>query len=106
LFDDSVIEDVDLESSSAYEAVILTPEQTFTILNLMQQPESTMTILVAATGLRFSEMAGLQWRDIDYADQRSVWRILLRLLATSGFAAQATVQSPVPVGGDLRGSRS
>lgn len=60
---------IDIESSSNYEAVILTPEQTFTILNLMKQPESTMTILVAATGLRFSEMAGLQWQDIDYADQ-------------------------------------
>jgi integrase len=58
-----------IESSSDYEAIILTPEQTFTALNLMKQPESTMTLLVAATGLRFSEMAGLQWRDIDYADQ-------------------------------------
>jgi integrase len=35
----------------------------------MQQPESTMTVLVAATGLRFSELAGLQWQDVDYASQ-------------------------------------
>jgi integrase len=58
-----------IESSSDYEAVILTPKQTFTILGLMQQPETTMTILVAATGLRCSELAGLQWQDIDYANQ-------------------------------------
>src|ERR1700687_3306363 len=58
-----------IESSSDYEAVILTPKQTFTILNLMRQPERTMTLLVAATGLRFSELAGLQWQDIDYANQ-------------------------------------
>jgi integrase len=35
----------------------------------MQQPESTMTVLVAATGLRFSELAGLQWQDVDYNEQ-------------------------------------
>jgi integrase len=58
-----------IESSSDYEAVILTPKQTFTVLSLMRQPESTMTLLVAATGLRFSELAGLQWQDIDYANQ-------------------------------------
>jgi integrase len=57
-----------IESSSNYEAVILTPKQTFTILKLMQQPESTITVLVAATGLRFSEVAGLQWQDVDYAN--------------------------------------
>jgi integrase len=28
-----------------------------------------MTLLVAATGLRFSELAGLQWQDVDYANQ-------------------------------------
>src|SRR5260370_32017538 len=58
-----------IESSSDYEAVILTPQQTFTILNLMGQLESTMTLLVAATGLRFSEVAGLQWQDVDYSNQ-------------------------------------
>jgi integrase len=59
---------IDIETSSNYEAVILTPKQTFTILKLMRQPESTMTLLDAATGLRFSEVAGLQWQDIDYAN--------------------------------------
>lgn len=28
-----------------------------------------MTLLVAATGLRFSEVAGLQWQDVDYATE-------------------------------------
>ena len=60
---------IQIESSSNYEAVILTPKQTFTILKLMGQPESTMTLLVAATGLRFSEVAGLQWQDVDYASE-------------------------------------
>lgn len=59
---------IDIETCSDYEAVILTPKQTSTILNRMRQPESTMTLLVAATGLRFSEVAGLQWQDVDYAN--------------------------------------
>jgi integrase len=60
---------IDIETSSDYEAVILTPKQTSTILKRMGQPESTMTLLVAATGLRFSEVAGLQWQDVDYTNQ-------------------------------------
>ena len=60
---------IDIETSSDYEAVILTPEQTFTILQRMGQPESTITVLVAATGLRFSEVAGLQWQDVDFTNE-------------------------------------
>jgi integrase len=61
---------INISSSSDYEAVILTPEQTMTILSSMRQPERTLTLLVAATGLRWSEMAGLQWQDIDWARNR------------------------------------
>lgn len=57
-------------TSSDYEAMILTPEQTMTILSLMQQPERTLTLLVAATGLRWSEVAGLQWQDVDWSRNR------------------------------------
>jgi integrase len=57
-------------STSDYQAVILTAAQTRKMLKRMRQPESTMTLLVAVTGLRFSEVAGLQWQDVDYANQR------------------------------------
>jgi integrase len=57
-----------IEASSDYEAVILTAGQTATILKNMQQPERAITLLVAATGLRFSEVAGLQWQDVDFAN--------------------------------------
>ncbi len=60
---------IKIESSSNYEAVILSPQQTFAILNLLKQPERTITLVVAATGLRFSELAGLQWKDVNYANQ-------------------------------------
>src|ERR1700693_1356900 len=36
----------------------------------MRQPERTMTLLVAATGLRYSEVAGLQWQDVDYQNSQ------------------------------------
>jgi integrase len=61
---------ISISTASDYEAVILTPEQTMTILSLMQQPERTLTLLVAATGLRWSEVAGLQWQDIDWNRNR------------------------------------
>jgi integrase len=61
---------ISISTSSDYEAVILTPEQTMAILSYMRQPERTITLLIAATGLRWSEIAGLQWRDIDWAGNR------------------------------------
>src|SRR5713226_1496959 len=61
---------ISISTSSDYEAVILTPEQTMTILSYMRQPERILTLLIAATGLRWSEIAGLQWQDIDWAGNR------------------------------------
>lgn len=57
-------------STSDYEALTITAEETFTILQLMQQPERTLTLLIAATGLRISEGLGLQWVDVDYGKQK------------------------------------
>jgi integrase len=51
-------------SASDYEPVVLTPEQTLKVLQELEQPEYTMVVLVAATGIRASEMLGLRWRDI------------------------------------------
>jgi hypothetical protein len=62
---------ISISTSSVYEAVILTPEQTMTILSLMRQTERTLTLLVAATGLRWSEITGLQWQDVDWSGNRS-----------------------------------
>lgn len=51
---------------SDYIAVILTPQQTFQILNSLPLLQQTMVVLDAATGLRYSEIAGLKWLDIDW----------------------------------------
>jgi integrase len=53
-----------IESTSDYEAAVLTPEQTLKVLEQLRQPEYTMLMLVAATGMRMSEMLGLKWSDI------------------------------------------
>jgi integrase len=58
------------KSSSNYEAVTITPEQAFTICSGMQEPWKTLTLLIAATGLRISEALGLTWADVDFAGQK------------------------------------
>jgi len=56
-------------SSSEYKAIILTPKQTFVMLNALPLFERTMVVLDAATGIRYSEIAGLQWRDVDWDEK-------------------------------------
>ena len=54
------------EGTSQYEARTVTLEQAFAILSLLELPEKTLTLLIAATGLRISEALGLKWSDLDY----------------------------------------
>jgi len=49
---------------SDYEAMTLEPEQTYLVLELLEQPEYTLLLLIAATGLRMSEALGLRWIDL------------------------------------------
>jgi integrase len=53
-------------SSSEYVPIILTPKQTFVMLNSLPLLQQTMVVLDALTGIRYSEIAGLQWRDVDW----------------------------------------
>jgi integrase len=54
-----------------YEAFILKPEQTMAVLDLLAQPEYTLLLLVAATGVRISEALALKWKSVLY-DQNSI----------------------------------
>ncbi len=56
--------------TSVYEAVILKPQQTFSILNSLPLLQQTMVVLDAATGLRYSEIAGLKWQDVDWENSQ------------------------------------
>jgi len=61
---------VRVKTQSEYEAKVITPEQCFEILMAMPPLEPTLTLLIAATGLRVSECLGLQWADIDYENRQ------------------------------------
>ena len=56
-------------SSSVYEPIVLTPKQTFVMLNALPSLQQTMVVLDAAAGIRYSEIAGLQWKDVDWEDK-------------------------------------
>lgn len=61
---------VEQSAKSHYKAVLVTPEQAFKILLALPESERVLTLVIAATGLRISEALGLQWQDVDYANQR------------------------------------
>ena len=58
------------ESSSSYEAKVVSPEQMIVILSELDKPttrlEWNLALLHAATALRPEECFGLQWRDVDW----------------------------------------
>ena len=56
------------KTTSSYEAMILTPQQAFIVLMQLEEPEKTLTLLAASTGLRISECLGLQWQDVSFAE--------------------------------------
>jgi integrase len=91
---------VRVKTQSEYEAMIITPEQDFKILMVMPQPERTLTLLIAATGLRISESLGLQWADVDYESQQ----ISVRRSWTGGKVGRSkSPASLVPLlGGNVR----
>ena len=53
-------------SSSNYVPIILTPSETYWMLSALPLLQQTMVVLDAATGIRYSEIAGLQWSDVDW----------------------------------------
>lgn len=56
------------KTTSGYEAMIITPQQAYVIVRNLPEPEGTLTLLAAGTGLSISECLGLQWRDVDFAE--------------------------------------
>ena len=81
------------KTTSGYEAMILTPEQAYAIVCNLREPERTLTLLAAGTGLRISECLGLQWHDVNFTDGM----IQVRRTWTCGqvrFAEEQIVEGP------------
>jgi integrase len=57
------------KTTSEYEARTISPRQSWEIWAQLPEPESTLTLLAATTGLRISECLGLQWGDVDFNAQ-------------------------------------
>lgn len=83
-------------TTSSYEAMILTPEQAYAIVRNLQEPERTLTLLAAGTGLRIFECLGLQWQEVSFADAmihvRRTWTC-----GQIGFPKTKASKGPVPL---------
>ena len=84
------------KTTSEYEAMILTPEQAYAVLLNLREPERTLTLLAAGTGLRISECLGLQWQDVSFAEAviqvRRTWTC-----GKVGWPKSKTSKGPVPL---------
>ena len=84
------------QTTSEYEAMILSPEQAFTVMLNLPEPERTLTLLAAATGLRISECLGLQWQDVSFAEAviyvRRTWTC-----GVVGLPKSKASKAPVPL---------
>jgi len=61
------VKDVGASALSDYEAVVLSPADTFLILREIGDPlVNTLVVVLAATALRASEVLGLRWSDLDF----------------------------------------
>jgi integrase len=76
--------------------MILTPAQAYAIVRNLREPERTLTLLAAGTGLRISECLGLQWQDVCFAEAmihvRRTWTC-----GQVGLPKTRTSQGPVPL---------
>src|SRR5206468_13053241 len=83
-------------TTSAYEAMILTPEQAYAVLLNLQEPERTLTLLASGTGLRISECSVLHWQDVSFADAMIDVR-RTRRCGQVGLPNSKAAQGPVPL---------
>jgi integrase len=93
------------KTTSGYEAKTITPRQAWEIWSRLPEPESTLTLLAATTGLRISECLGLKWGDVDFTAQviqvRRTWTA-----GKVGFPKSKASQAAVPLHPVLAGHMS
>jgi len=75
---------------------ILTPDEIKTLMDGLAIRERTLVLLAASTGLRQSELFGLKWRDVNFAD-RSINVAWSMVCGVVGPWKTESSQKPVPV---------
>jgi integrase len=61
------LKDISTSALTDFEAIILSPEETFTLLKEINDPLVwTLVVVLAVTALRVSEALGLRWSDLDF----------------------------------------
>src|SRR5207245_8210949 len=61
---------VHIETTTEYEAILLTPQQAWNVICRMQPFERLLTLLVAVTGLRIGEVLALRLKHVEWSKFR------------------------------------
>ncbi len=64
------VKHVHIAVGTGYEAVLVTPQEAWSIICRMQPFGRLMTLLIAVTGLRIGEVLALKWRHVDWSKFR------------------------------------
>lgn len=84
------------KTTSDYIPVIVSPEQAFDILLNMKEPERTLALTDAATGLRISEVVALTWEDVDFGNS-SIYVRRAYVYGQFGPPKSKASKAPVPM---------
>ncbi len=84
------------KTTSDYIPLILSPVQAFDILFNMREPERTLSLTDAATGLRISEIVALTWEDVDFINS-SIYVRRAYVYGQFGPPKSKASKAPVPM---------
>jgi hypothetical protein len=92
------------KTTSDYEAMILTPQQAFIVLMNLEEPERTLTLLAASTGLRISECTSMYvvLGHVAKSESRRVKRLKLRFRYMECLPSSFAIGSKKPFTADLK----
>ncbi len=57
---------VHIATTTEYEAILVTPQQAWNVINRMQAFARLLTLLIAVTGLRIGEVLALRWKHVEW----------------------------------------